>query len=213
MSDEEPTSAPVRIGQLAPNFAARSTCGPVELARFRGRWVVLFSHPGDFTPVCTSEFISLAQAQPRFTALRAELLGLSVDSLYSHLAWLRSIKDRTGVEVRFPIIEDPTLQIAHAYGMVPEGALDASTVRSTYFIDPEGVVRAITCYPYNVGRSVEEMLRLLSALIQTQASADLCPEGWNPGDAVLRLPEPSLDQVFSGQSTDWYMEGMNQDGA
>jgi peroxiredoxin (alkyl hydroperoxide reductase subunit C) len=212
MIREDTLPHPVRIGQPAPNFAARSTCGAVELAQFRGRWVIMFSHPGDFTPVCTSEFVALAEAQPRFHACGAELLGVSVDSLNSHLAWLRSIKDRTGVEVRFPIIEDPTLQIAQAYGMIPEDASDASTVRSTYFIDPEGIVQAITCYPYNVGRSVEEMLRLLSALVATQGNTGLCPEGWKTGDPVLTLAEPSLDQVFSGRSTDWFMNGLAPDG-
>ena len=132
----------LRIGDAAPNFTARTTQGAMSLDQYRGRWVVFFSHPADFTPVCTSEFVALAKAAPQFEELDCALLGLSVDSLYSHVAWLRAIKDVFGVEVPFPVVEDPSMAVGYAYGMLDEQAGDASAVRATYFIDPEGIIRA-----------------------------------------------------------------------
>lgn len=197
----------LRIGDKAPDFTARSTLGQVSLSDYRGRWVLLFSHPADFTPVCTSEFVALARAADRFAALDCTLLAVSVDSLYSHFAWVRAIHDHFGVEVRFPIIEDPTLILARAYGMVAEAAHDSSTVRTSFFIDPEGVIRALACYPINVGRSVDEMIRTLSALQAADAAGVLAPEGWQPGDPLLVQPEPELDAIFAQKGpTDWYLD-------
>lgn len=196
----------LRIGDSAPDFTARSTAGQVSLSDYRGRWVLLFSHPADFTPVCTTEFVALAKAADRFAAMDCALLALSVDSLYSHFAWVRAIKDRFDVEVRFPIIEDPTLVIGKAFGMVAPEAHDSSTVRTNFAIDPEGKIRAIACYPLNIGRSVEEMLRTLAALKAADASGNLAPEGWQPGDPMLAQPEPDLNTIFSeGKPTDWFM--------
>lgn len=199
----EPTS-PVRtprpslkIGDQAPGFRARSTLGDVSLADYRGRWLMFFSHPGDFTPVCTSEFVAIARAADRFAALDCALLGLSVDSLYSHLAWVRSIRDSFGVAIPFPIVEDPSMAIGRAYGMIDEAASDASSIRGTYFIDPEGIIRAINWYPANVGRSVDELLRLLAALRQTEAAPVMTPEGWQPGDALLLPPAQTQDEVLA----------------
>lgn len=180
---------PLRIGDAAPGFSARSTMGDVSLRDYRGRWLILFSHPADFTPVCTSEFIALARAVERFAAQDCALLGLSVDSLYSHIAWIAAIGERFGVEVSFPIIEDPSMAIGAAYGMIEAGAADSASVRAVYFIDPDGVIRAMTWYPLSVGRSVDEMVRLLTALRRTAAGDVLAPEGWRPGDALL-LPAP-----------------------
>ena len=179
----------LHIGDPAPNFQARTTMGPMSLADFRGRWLVLFSHPADFTPVCTSEFIALAKASSRFEALQCALLAVSVDSLYSHLAWVRAIRDGFGVTINFPIVEDTSLIIGRAYGMVAEHAADAAAMRSTYFIDPAGFVRAMTCYPATVGRSVDEMLRVLAALQAVDGEDVVTPEGWQPGDAVLIPPD------------------------
>lgn len=196
----------LRIGDKAPDFTVRSTAGPVSLADFRGQWVLLFSHPADFTPVCTSEFVALARAADRFAALDCALLALSVDSLYSHFAWVRAIHERFGVEVRFPIIEDPTLVIGRAYGMVAPDANDSSTVRSNFMIDPAGMIRATACYPLNVGRNVEEMLRTLAALQAADESGNLAPEGWQPGEPLLAAPKPDLDSIFSGVAgTDWFL--------
>jgi peroxiredoxin (alkyl hydroperoxide reductase subunit C) len=196
----------LRIGDAAPDFSARSTLGQISLSDYRGRWVLLFSHPADFTPVCTSEFVALAKAADRFAEMDCTLLGMSVDSLYSHFAWVRAIHDRFGVEVRFPIVEDPTLILGSAYGMVAEGAHDSSTVRTNFFIDPEGVIRAIACYPINVGRSVDEILRTLAALQVTHETGGLAPEGWQPGEALLAQPEPELDAVFGSKDpADWFL--------
>ncbi|WP_338468301.1 peroxiredoxin [Novosphingobium sp. ZN18A2] len=202
----QPTDAPaLRIGQRAPNFRARSTRGPIELAEFRGKWVVLFSHPADFTPVCTSEFVALARAEPRFAALDCQLLALSVDSLFSHLAWIRMIHDRFNVRVDFPIIEDPTLEIARAYGMIGADSPDAASVRATYFLDPDGALRASTCYPSEIGRSVDEMVRILAALRKTDKGAVLTPADWQDGDDLLRAPLHTIDDVLASETaSDWF---------
>ncbi len=160
---------------------------------------MFFSHPADFTPVCTSEFVALAKAAPQFEELDCVLLGLSVDSLYSHVAWLRAIHDVFGVEVPFPVIEDPSMAVGYAYGMLDEQAGDASTVRATYFIDPEGVIRALSWYPMNVGRSVDEMLRTVRALQRSADGEAYTPADWQPGNDVL-LP-PALP---GSAGADWF---------
>jgi len=171
------------------------------LGGLRGHWVLLFSHPADFTPVCSTEFAELARRQADFEALDCKLLGLSVDSLYAHLAWAKALKELFGVHISFPILEDPSMSIARAYGMLKENAFDSATVRSTFFIDPHGIVRAITCYPYDVGRSVEEMLRLLRALRKVSSAAVMAPEGWDEGKPLLSLP---LEQP--GDASDWFCQ-------
>lgn len=190
--------APLRLGEPAPPFTARSTRGEVSLADFRGRWTILVSHPGDFTPVCTSEFVALARAAPQLEALNCALLAVSVDSLFSHLAWVRAIHDHFGVEISFPILEDPTMEIGRAYGMIGPGARDASAVRATYYLDPEGIMRASTLYPASVGRSVEEMIRTLAALQRVHDGSVLAPEGWRPGDDLLRRPAQSAPEALEG---------------
>jgi peroxiredoxin (alkyl hydroperoxide reductase subunit C) len=180
--------------------------GDVALSDYRGRWLVFFSHPADFTPVCTSEFIAFSRAAARFEELGCALLALSVDSLFSHFAWIRSIHQQFGVAVPFPIIEDPSMAIAAAYGMIAPEAPDAAMVRATFVIDPEGVIRAISWYPMTTGRSVEELLRLLVALQTTDRHGVSTPEGWQSGDDVI-LPCPlTADQVFQSQAegSDWY---------
>lgn len=200
-----PACSPLRLGEEAPDFTARSTRGVVSLSDFRGRWLALFSHPADFTPVCTSEFVAIARAHDRFAALDCELMALSVDSLFSHLAWIRAIRDRFDVVVDFPIIEDPTLEIARAYGMVAPDAMDASAVRTTYFLDPDGILRASTCYPASVGRSVEEMLRLVAALRRVHDGSALAPEGWVPGSDLLAVPSHDLADVLAAPAgSDWF---------
>lgn len=198
--------AGLRIGDVAPDFSARSTAGDVRLSDFRGRWLVLFSHPADFTPVCTTEFVALARAAQEFERRDCALMALSVDSLFSHFAWLRMIRDRFEVEVRFPIIEDPTLVIARAYGMVAPQDTDSATVRTTFFIDPQGTIRAMSCYPANVGRSTPEMIRTLDALQAVDDGADLAPANWQPGESLLRQPSASLDDVFAAEEqSDWFL--------
>lgn len=203
--DTSPTEAPIRLGDRLPDFTARTTQGVKSLSDFRGKWLLLFSHPADFTPVCTSEFVAIARAAERFAALDCALMALSVDSLYSHFAWIRTILEKFGVPVEFPIIEDPTLEIARAYGMVGPDAIDASSVRVSYFIDREGVLRASTSYPATVGRSVEEMLRLLAALQRVESGEVLAPAEWTPGDDLLKTPGQTLDDVLGAkEATDWF---------
>lgn len=197
-------AAPLRLGESAPNFTARTTQGVMSLADFRGRWLVFFTHPADFTPVCTSEFVAFARAAPEFAALDCALLGLSVDSLFSHLAWIRTIHDRFGVDVGFPVVEDPTLEIAKAYGMVPPDAVDAAAVRTTLFLNPEGVLRAATTYPAEVGRSIPEVLRTVRALQRVQRGGVLAPADWQPGADLLREPAPATPDLFAGDPADWF---------
>lgn len=196
------------LNEPAPAFHARTTRGNRTLEDYRGRWLVFFAHPADFTPVCASEFIAFSKAHDQFQALNCDLLGLSVDSLFAHIAWVSSIRERFGVEVPFPIVEDPSMAIAKAYGMLHPDADSSATVRATFVIDPSGLIRTITWYPMNVGRSVEELLRLVSALKLSERDKVYTPEGWRPGDAVLAAPplvapspkawSPSADQP------DWY---------
>lgn len=201
-----PPCAGLRIGDVAPDFEARSTIGPVRLSSYRGRWLVLFSHPSDFTPVCTTEFVALAREAEAFAARDCALMALSVDSLYSHFAWLRMIRDRFGLEVRFPIIEDPTLVIGRAFGMVSAEDSDSATVRTTFFIDPKGVIRAMTCYPANLGRSTTEMLRILDGLQAIDAEGALAPANWQPGEPLLTPPTQTLDEVFAAKEpTGWFL--------
>lgn len=181
-----------RIDELAPLFVARSTLGEVQLSDYRGRWVIFFSHPADFTPVCTSEFVALQNASERFSALGFDLIGLSVDSLYAHIAWVKDIESRFGVKIGFPIVEDISMSVSKAYGMIHRGSANTATVRSVFFIDPDGYVRAIIHYPMNIGRSVDEMLRVAEALQTTNTGEVATPEGWHPGDDTV-LPPP-LDQ-------------------
>jgi peroxiredoxin 2/4 len=196
------------LNEPAPAFHARTTQGVRSLEDYRGRWLVFFAHPADFTSVCTSEFIAFSKAYDRFQELGCDLLGLSVDSLFAHIAWIANIKERFGVEVPFPIIEDPSMAVARAYGMLHPGADSSATVRATFVIDPEGVIRATTWYPMNVGRSIDELLRLVTALQTSDRYGVYTPEGWRPGDPVL-APPPLV--VPSGQGaaptagqTDWY---------
>ena len=195
-------SGSLRIGDSAPDFEARTTHGPVKLSDYRGRWLIFFSHPADFTPVCTTEFVALARHQDQFEAMDCALLGLSVDSLYAHLAWARAIEERFDVQIPFPIVEDPSMAVGRAFGMIDENAADSAAMRTSYFIDPEGLVRATTCYPHNVGRSVDEMIRLLAALQLSDRADVLIPEGWQPGDDVLQIPP--LSETDISREDDWF---------
>ena len=202
MIDSAPAAAAPRLGDPAPDFAARSTRGHVRLTDYRGQWVLFFSHPADFTPVCTTEFVALTRLAPRFESLGCALVGLSVDSLYAHLAWVRAIEERFGVEISFPIIEDPSMVIGRAYGMIDDRSADTMAMRSAYFIDPSGIIRAVTCYPHDVGRSADEMLRMVQALQAVEGGHALAPEGWQPGMPMLSLPPDRADGCMS--APDWF---------
>ncbi|WP_171833945.1 peroxiredoxin [Lichenicola cladoniae] len=197
---------PPLLHDPAPDFLARTTMGDRSLLGYRGQWLLLFSHPADFTPVCTSEFVAFARAADDFSALNCALLALSVDSLFSHLAWIRSIRAQFGVTVPFPIIEDPSMAIAQAYGMISPRARDTAMVRAIFVIDPEGIIRAISWYPMTTGRSVAELLRLVSALQMTDAHGVSTPEAWQPGqDVILPPPMTAPDALDAGGAEgDWY---------
>jgi peroxiredoxin (alkyl hydroperoxide reductase subunit C) len=198
-----------RLNEPAPAFAAPTTHGVKKLQDYRGKWLVLFSHPADFTPVCTTEFIAFAKRHADFQALNCELLGLSIDSHYSHIAWERNIKEKFGVEVGFPIIADLSMQVAKAYGMIQPGASDTSAVRATFIIDPEGVLRAMVYYPMSNGRSIDEFVRLVKALQTSDKYKVATPEAWEPGDKVIVPPPASTDAASARMNegyecTDWY---------
>lgn len=200
MTEPAPTQPKVpRIGEPAVPFRVRTTMGERSLTDYRGRWLLLFSHPADFTPVCTSEFIAFGKAFDRFQALGCDLLGLSVDSLFSHLAWVRGIRETFGVEIPFPIAEDLSMAIATAYGMVHPGDVNTATVRATFLIDPAGMVRLLTYYPMSTGRNIDELLRALTALQETDASGLSTPAGWRPGDDAV-LPPPLTVQEADARS-------------
>ncbi len=197
---------PPRLGDPAPDFSARSTQGPITLSEHRGRWVLFFSHPADFTPVCTTEIVAMARLAPRFEALGCTLIGLSVDSLYAHLAWVRAIESRFGTRIPFPIVEDPGLAIGRAYGMIDDTSADTMALRTAYFIDPAGIIRAMTSYPHDVGRSAEEMLRLMTALVTIGRDGGLAPEGWQPGTPLLALPPEEATAALAAD--DWFCRSL-----
>jgi len=201
-----------RINAPAPDFHAKTTHGDRSLADYRGRWLVLFSHPADFTPVCTTEFIGFARAAADFEALDCALLGLSIDSIFSHLAWVGNIEEKFGVEIPFPIIEDLSMAVAKAYGMIHPGASDTAAVRATFVIDPNGILRAMVYYPMTNGRSVAEILRLVTALRTSDANGVATPEAWEPGRKVLVGAPKTVAEVKARMSAagegletaDWY---------
>ncbi|MGO1513200.1 MAG: peroxiredoxin [Psychrobacter sp.] len=198
-----------QLNRPAPDFDALTTDGQKTLADYKGKWLVLFSHPADFTPVCTTEFMAFANKAGEFRAKGAELLGLSIDSVHSHIAWMRNIKENFGVEITFPIIADLSMQVAKSYGMVQPGASDTSAVRATFIIDPEGVLRAMVYYPMSNGRSVDEFLRLLDALQTSDANSCATPENWKVGEPVI-VPPPKTAAAADARKaegyeyTDWY---------
>ena len=198
------------LNEAAPAFKANTTHGERSLDDYKGKWLILFSHPADFTPVCTTEFIAFAKASDTFKSMNCELLGLSIDSIYSHLAWMQSIKTSFGVEIPFPIIDDIKMDVARAYGMIHPGAADTQAVRATFFIDPEGKLRAMVYYPMSNGRSIDEFVRLLTAMQTSDAHKIATPEGWTPGcDVIVPPPKtPAAIEARKGEGyamKDWYL--------
>lgn len=184
------------IGEPAPAFRAMTTQGEINFpADYKGKWVILFSHPADFTPVCTTEFMTFARIEPELEKLNCKLIGLSIDSHYSHIAWLRTIKEKIewngmkGVEVKFPVIADLTMEVAKAYGMVQPGASNTQAVRAVFIIDPEAKVRAILYYPLSNGRNMQEIKRLVMAMQYSDQFKIATPANWQPGEDVI-VPPP-----------------------
>jgi peroxiredoxin (alkyl hydroperoxide reductase subunit C) len=181
-----------RIGEKAPEFKAVTTQGEINFpSDYSGKWSILFSHPADFTPVCTSEFMTFASMQDKFKKANCELVGLSVDGLYSHIAWLRTIKEKIeykgmkNIEVTFPLIEDITMEVSAKYGMIMPGESNTKAVRAVFFVDPNGIIRAIIYYPLSIGRNFDELYRALIAMQTTDAFNVACPADWQVGDDVI----------------------------
>jgi len=204
-----PTPTLPRINERAPDFEAKTTHGVKRLADYEGRWLVLFSHPADFTPVCTTEFVAFAKAWPWFQERNCDLLGLSIDSIYSHIAWTRNIEANFGVKIPFPIIDDLSMKVANAYGMIQPGASETSAVRAVFVIDPESKMRAMIYYPLTNGRTIAEILRLVTALQTTDEHQAATPEGWQEGEDVIVPPPTTTGEAAEREGlgyecTDWY---------
>ncbi len=208
------------IGEKAPSFEAMTTQGKISFPDdYKGKWVILFSHPADFTPVCTTEFMTFASMEEAFKALNCELIGLSIDSNFSHIAWLRTIKekikfrDMENVEVKFPLIADLKMEVAKKYGMVQPAASDTQAVRAVFFIDPEATIRALVYYPLSNGRNFDEIKRLLIAMQTSDKFKVATPADWRPGEKVIVPPPGSCGQAAervasSGQGyecQDWFL--------
>ncbi len=185
-----------RIGDQAPDFEAVTTKGKIRFSEFaKDKWVVLFSHPADFTPVCTTEMSGFAQRKAEFDALNTELMGLSIDSIHAHLAWVNNVKQNTGVYFDFPIIADIDMKVSKLYGMLQPNESETAAVRAVFFIDPSKKIRLVMYYPLNVGRNMDEILRALEALQVSDANGVAMPLNWRKGDRVIVPPPKDLDEM------------------
>ncbi|MFK4785139.1 peroxiredoxin [Fusobacterium sp. MFO224] len=208
------------IGEKAPSFRAMTTNGKINFPEdFSGKWVILFSHPADFTPVCTTEFMRFAIMEKEFKEMNTELIGLSIDSLSSHIAWLRSIEnmrwgDYTGQKINFPVIADISMSVSKLYGMLHPSAANTQTVRAVFIIDPNGIVRTILFYPASTGRNFEEIKRTLTSLQKVDDQNIVTPCNWKPGDdVIIHLPESKKEADAIAEeaksedytSLDWYL--------
>ena len=198
---EDQMYAMPRIGEPAPEFKASTTQGPINFpADYKGKWVILFSHPADFTPVCTSEFMTFGSMQKEFDSLNCQLVGLSIDGLASHIAWLREIrniewKGMKNIDVEFPLIDDISMNVAKKYGMIQPGESETKAVRAVFFIDPKGMIRTIIYYPLSLGRNFDELKRVLIALQTTDNYGVSMPADWRPGDPVI-VPAPATMEAL-----------------
>lgn len=199
-----------RLGEPAPDFEAVTTQGTIKLEDYKGSWLILFSHPADFTPVCTTEFMAFAEIYEELQKRGVELLGLSVDSVSSHIAWVRNVEEKTGVKIPFPIIADLSKEVTLRYGMIHPGQSKTETVRCVFVIDPNQIVRAILYYPLTTGRNMNEILRLVDALQTTDQHGVATPANWKPGDMVV-VPPPNTQEMAEErlkqgyECTDWYL--------
>ncbi|MEX1308653.1 MAG: peroxiredoxin [Eubacteriales bacterium] len=208
------------IGDKAPSFKANTTQGEISFPEdFKGKWVILFSHPADFTPVCTTEFMTFATMQDEFEKLNTQLIGLSVDSIYSHIAWLRTIQEKIeykgmkNVEVKFPLIEDISMKVANKFGMIQPNVSTTQAVRAVFVIDPKAVIRTILYYPASTGRNFDEIKRIVVALQKADAESIATPADWRPGDDVIIPPAGSCgtakdrmdDKDEDKYCLDWFM--------
>ncbi|HLJ85582.1 MAG TPA: peroxiredoxin [Candidatus Angelobacter sp.] len=202
-----------RINEQAPDFQAKSTHGVIRLSDYttKGKWVLLFSHPADFTPVCTTEFVEFARNHSEFEKRNVQLIGVSIDSVYAHIAWMRNIEQNFNVKVEFPLVADLDQKVAASYGMVHEAVSDTAAVRAVFFVDPKGVVRATLYYPLSLGRNIDEIVRVFDALQTADANACSTPANWVPGKPVIVPPPLSKKDADARVAsngdlkvTDWY---------
>ena len=209
MDSTECISLPV-IGEPAPDFEAETTHGPLKLSSLRGKWVVLFSHPADFTPVCTTEFLAFSAIHEELKALNVQLVGLSVDSVSAHLAWVHAVKEKMGIQIPFPIIADLTMAVSNKYGMIHKGQSSTAAIRAVFFIDDKGIMRGMLYYPLSNGRYMPEIIRLIKAFQTTDKYHVATPANWQPGDNVV-VPAPKTAAEMEKRPTegyeckDWYL--------
>ena len=213
--EEETTTEQVQarpmlhLGETAPDFEAVTTHGPIKLSDYKGEWVILFSHPADFTPVCTTEFMSFAKIHPELEKRGVKLIGLSVDSVHSHIAWVRNIEEKMGVRIPFPVIADLSMNVGKLYGMIHPGQSATATVRCVFVIDPDRILRAMIYYPLSTGRNMDEILRLIDALQATDRYGIATPADWRPGDQAI-VPQPATQEEAEKRlgegydCKDWY---------
>jgi len=195
-----------KIGDLAPDFTAVTTKGKIKFSDFaKDKWVVLFSHPADFTPVCTTEMTGFAERKAEFDALNTELMGLSIDSIHAHLAWVNNVRENTGVYFDFPIIADIDMKVSKLYGMLQPNESETAAVRAVFFIDPAKKVRLVMYYPLNVGRNMDEILRVLDALQVSDAKSVALPLNWKRGDKAIVPPPKTLDEMNDRINSDYEM--------
>jgi peroxiredoxin (alkyl hydroperoxide reductase subunit C) len=200
-----------RINEPAPDFEAKSTQGPLKLSDYKGKWIVLFSHPADFTPVCSTEFIEFARRADDFKQRDVQLIGLSVDSVPAHIAWIRNIEQHfPDVKIDFPVIADLDTKVAQKYGLIHPSASETATVRAVFVIDDKGIIRALIYYPMSLGRNIDEILRAIDGLQTADTNACATPANWRPGDKVVVPPPQTIaDAEKRLQSdyeiTDWYL--------
>jgi peroxiredoxin (alkyl hydroperoxide reductase subunit C) len=209
MEDDTCITFPI-IGDPAPDFEAETTQGPIKLSTLKGKWVVLFSHPADFTPVCTTEFMAFSQIYDELQALNVQLIGLSIDSISAHLAWVHAIKEKMGVVIPFPIIADLTMKVAKKYGMIHPAQSSTAAVRCVFFIDDKGIMRAMIYYPLQNGRFMPEIIRLVKALQTTDKFKVSTPANWQPGDKVVVSPPKTTAEMDTRMNEgyeckDWYL--------
>lgn len=209
MTEEIEAPSLPRLGEKAPSFEAATTHGTLRLEDYEGSWLILFSHPADFTPVCTTEFMGFAKIAKELEDLNCQLLGLSIDSTYSHIAWVRNIEEKFGVKIPFPVIADLNKEVATAFGMLMPGESKTETSRCVFIMDPKGIVRLMLYYPLTTGRNMDEILRVIKALQTTDEHGVATPANWRPGEKVIVPPpgtqedaEQRLKEDF--ECTDWY---------
>lgn len=200
----------LRLGEAVPDFEAVTTQGEIKLSDFKGKWVILFSHPADFTPVCTTEFVAFAEINDELAKRNVKLIGLSIDSTYSHIAWIRKIKEKLGITIPFPVIADLDMKVANLFGMIHPGESTTAAVRCVFVIDPEMKLRAMIYYPLNVGRNMQEILRLVDALQTADKHKVAAPANWKPGDEVIVPPPKTQEQADKRlqegyECIDWFL--------